>query len=521
MRILFVLLVCLSLSGLKAQDTLSVYFNFGSSKINKEYRSLNAVLKDYNLSDVDSIQFIGYADSVGKSRANLNLSLKRGANVYEFCKGTIGEDIPVAIIARGEGPLENPALNRRVDIILYYKVIPEEGISKDEIVKDVVSDCFYIDYNALDYCHTSEIVRKKKKYIQIEAPVTINFPLRKLYYVVSGKDGKYNVRRVSWKKKITGHFWWRKKRYVALVPKESFDDYKIFVLRDGPCEKCSVDWFGMGVLITKLEYRPDMFLMQNFQARFTIRKRKYLKIRVPKEYVNQSEPYFYGTEGWYKQLEWTTKRIGVKRKRYYYTKLANDGVNFSTIYRRKSVSECVFGGAFGVGSFFPCCLKPSFGPSISLGIEPGVFYQNDTITGFLAANLSLANARSRLNLKLGVNTNFSLYSSINYRFNCLSFPLYHLALGSKWKSSADYLESGWMARLFVGTELKTSFRKKTASFIEQNAHLGLAIVNTNYRPIITGAYIYSGIGYDFLQRTNQSAYGLVQVGVTFSLFNWK
>ena len=169
-----------------SQDTITVYFEFGSSKIDSEY---NPILKNlsstYDLSSLDSIQFIGYADSVGNVKSNIRLSKKRAKNVYKTCKPTISSDIFISVLAKGEDRKVNQHENRRVEVLLFFaKELPT---IKEKIIEKVNPRCFLVDFEALSYCHIRTIKKRKKEYVQIEAMNTEIFTKQKHYYVVRGR----------------------------------------------------------------------------------------------------------------------------------------------------------------------------------------------------------------------------------------------------------------------------------------------------------------------------------------------
>ena len=105
-----------------SQDTVSVYFSFGSSKIEQsQYDALHAIPVKYDLSDLDSVRFVGATDSVGKLSSNLKLSEKRAKNVAKYCTGLFPAGIRFTVVATGEKSKQTLSKSRNVDILLFFK----------------------------------------------------------------------------------------------------------------------------------------------------------------------------------------------------------------------------------------------------------------------------------------------------------------------------------------------------------------------------------------------------------------
>ena len=167
MRAHILLLFVLAQNLVWSQDTLSVYFAFGSTRIQpSEQTQLAQIPVHFDVSSLDSVLFIGYADSVGNRRANVRLSEKRAAAVAKYCKKTFA-GVPNRIAAKGEGSHQQDEVNRRVDILLFYdREVPSE---KEEILESTDPRCFYVDFHALRYCHVRTVKKRKKEYVMIEA----------------------------------------------------------------------------------------------------------------------------------------------------------------------------------------------------------------------------------------------------------------------------------------------------------------------------------------------------------------
>ncbi|MBI34954.1 MAG: hypothetical protein CMP67_06275 [Flavobacteriales bacterium] len=146
------------------QDTISIYFNFGESKIpNRELKKLTDIPSNYDLSELDSINFIGMADSIGDFKQNLKLSEKRVLNTYRKCKNILPKNIAIRKIAIGEKTNKKKEKNRRVDIILYFQPFQNNEIDDNNDINKLKKICYNIDYELLHRCHLRVIKKRKKK----------------------------------------------------------------------------------------------------------------------------------------------------------------------------------------------------------------------------------------------------------------------------------------------------------------------------------------------------------------------
>jgi hypothetical protein len=515
--ILFFLLVT---SNLWSQDTINVYFEFGSSKMNSEFHSrIGDISSDYDLSTIDSIQFIGYTDSIGKWSANVRLSEKRAKNVYRHSKLSVEKGLHYSIFARGEGTRDDASLNRRVEIILFYA--PEAPVIPDEVLVNVDPRCFSIDFEALEYSHTRTIRKKRKELIYIEALVVDLFKERTHYYVKKNTKGELDIQRVKWKIKKTGMLWWKKSRYVTQIPKKSFDKFHFFTLTDGPCDGCKEDILTKDTLILNIEeFYPDLFLLHNAQTRMKLFGKFDLRARVPREYIDRSDSYFYSSSDHDRigntEFQWKTKR-GRRRQNYYYADLPILGDRFPWIKRERMTTICTndYDGS-GINNVPFCGGVRGSRIELQFDLETGVFLQNNDPTAFLAGGLSYTSSRSYTTLLAGINSHFGLYGSARYQFHYLSFPFAALKPVNAWQTLSERKEITTYGRLLFGAEVKTSFNKDYQSFMEGNLHLGLTLVNTNERNFIPRIYVYGGIAKDFINHANLKPYPFVQAGLIFN-----
>jgi hypothetical protein len=528
MRKLLLLLLLASTVSF-SQDTIPVYFDFGSSRLKPAYEAvLGRLGADYDLSLVDSVQFIGYADSVGDRNANTHLSLRRAKNTYKFCKKLLERTVVISMLARGEGTRKTDSLNRRVDVILYY---PKSGDGPDdkqpeEILTHVDPRCFFIDFDALENCHVRYIRKKNKELVYIEAMDLDLFRDTKHYYVNKEVKGKTTIQRLKWKTEVTGRFWWKKKRLVAGIPRKGFDQFRFFTLHDAPCDGCSEKILdGDTVVFTYASYYPDLFLLDNAQVKTPFLRRKQVRIRVPKEYVDPADSYYYSRRAYTtyssNSFQWEEKR-GRRRQNYYYAEFPVVDGEIPYIQKKRLVSRCVVTtrrDLTGNTGWMNCGTR--WGSRLDIGfrlnLEAGAFYHNDTLTGFLVAGISHATQRSSTSLQAGINTHVGFYGSLNYKYHFLSFPLRALNPVANWQNGTAVTAFNLYLRAYAGADLKTSYTSKYSSFVEGNVHLGLSFFNTRYAAFLPQLYVQGGIARDFSNRINVNGYAFVQVGVRINV----
>ncbi len=217
-----ILLTMLTSVHVHGQDTISVFFDFGHSKIlYSELEKLNAIPINYDLSDLDSIHFIGMADSVGDFKANIKLSEKRAKNVARHCERLFPENVTTKITALGERTIDESEKNRRVDIILHFKPIQAEQVEQTEDIqkKEV---CYNIDYKLLHRCHLRIVTKRKKELTIIETNIPDLRKNKEHYYGSTSKNGDFLAKKVKWSSKRTGNLWWAETRLCSDYSKRRF-----------------------------------------------------------------------------------------------------------------------------------------------------------------------------------------------------------------------------------------------------------------------------------------------------------
>lgn len=505
------------------QDTTSIYFEFGSSKLNNNAENVLTVIPtQITTSIVDSIQFIGYADSVGRWDENVRLSLRRAKNAQKYLRQFYPKDLTYSMYAKGEGQLKDASKNRRVDVIVFY-TRSDDDEDPVEVIENVEPRCFEVDFLALQYCNARVITKNKKEYVYIEALPNENLKNKGHYFVKEDSKNGNTVQRVRWKLKKTGSLWWKSNRYVTTIPKSSYDKYQFFTLSPGPCDGCSEEIFTKDTIImTIAKYYPDGFLASVMQAKVRFFGGGMVKIRVPREYVNLNESYFYGSHPYSMinnyNLEWESKRS--KRKSdYYFAKLQllNGRVPYIKKYTLTTVcvndyenggKGCGWNGCGGVFGF----PRTEF----QINAEPGAFYHNDTLTGYLTMGVSYTTQMTYTALNLGLNTHLGLYANGSFKYHFFSFPFQALNPKNVWSSNTNYSITTF-GRLYTGIQAKTSYNESYQSFLEANFHLGMVTVNTEMKSLFPRIYIQGGIAKDFLNRVNSNFYPYGEVGITMNI----
>ncbi len=512
------------------QDKLSIYFEFGSSKIqDKQANILNAIPANYDLSDADSIVYIGMADSTGNFDSNLKLSEKRARKVAKYCKKIIPETIPYKVKAIGETNATDDAKSRRVEIVFYYQS------SSATIVDSEIEDggiqnnkpCFNIDYRLLHKSQVRTITKKEKQQVLIETSLSSIENKRQHYYGEINSQGEFVSKQVRWKARNSGKSWWKERRYIATIPKESYDNYRLFKTDDEPCDTCSENLIEQKKITKKTECRQvDYFVMQNMQYKRILFNKKHINIRVPREYVDTSAAYYIGC-GDSTKLVWKTKK-GWGRKKYYYAKLTIDYMH-NRVYNITKYTEC-------------CETKPEPSECDMIIMECAYIGYQAPYTGGLTFTFEIADNYQQpehltyggirikkensigssaysvdgYSLLAGLDINKQFYGSLKYQVSITAFDYEVINPFTSWQKPASQPAfQPKYGRMYVGTELKKGFIDN--HFLEQSAFVGLEAINVRTDAIIPRVFFQVGVGYDYLQNNTTDVYPLLQFGVNINL----
>ncbi|MCH8902806.1 MAG: OmpA family protein [Bacteroidetes bacterium] len=493
------------------QDTVSIYFRLGSSKIlDAQRETLNAITVKFDLSELDSVNYIGMADSVGDLKSNFRLAEKRARNVAKYCKKLLPAKIPSRSMSLGESTERNDnAQNRRVDIVLFFP-------TEEEVVVEEIEGCYYIDYALLHRSHVRTVTKGKKEWIIIETDEADLKKSKEHYTATMTKGGEVRTKKVNWSKWFNGKGWYSNTRYIAKILKKDFDAFKIFKIEEPPCNECN-EAFPSEIEITKEDtcVQVDRFLMHNILFKYMPFSFRSVKIRAPRKYVVIDDQYYIGC-GLERELVWTTKR-GRRKRNYYYSRLPIEfGYTIANITR---VMDCCESDPEPSECDVPMIdirSTPWEGEPLNLNVEIGSHYQQSTITPYVGIAISAEGLSSRAALLVGTDVDLSFISSLRYQLTYLSFPLNRLNPISGWQNPKK-IGSGKFDRFYLGAELKIKINETQQSYLEQNIHLGLAISNIQNGPSISRIFIQYGIGFDYLGNNSSGVYSIAQLGMNIKI----
>lgn len=318
------LIISFSLSFLTSKaskcssDTVVVYFDFGSAKLSKTARAqIRNLSSKYSLKDVDSVSYKGLADSVGSSKANIKLSMKRAKATKKYAR-YLFRKTATKTSWRGEGKSLNQKKNRKVEIVLFYKIKAEELKEDDSLDSVYVPSeslapplCYEVAYDILAKSHTRVISKRRKKYQLIQYYYPFQKAPKKIFYGVK-VDGKLTLKKIKWRGG-DGYF-------EALVPLSSFNSYKIFRVTGQPCSACSEPLEEEDkISLVDTTRQVDHLLMKNMQFKRSFLSEKIKQIRVPREFIDSEASYFMGCD-METELIWKEKR-GRRKKKFLFLDL--------------------------------------------------------------------------------------------------------------------------------------------------------------------------------------------------------
>lgn len=496
----------------KSQDTLTIYFEFGKSKISeRQVLILNSISSRYDLAEIDSVHYTGVADSVGDVKANLKLSNKRARETADYCKRFLGKNHAYRIIALGEKSGSNPERNRRVNIVLYMKPLKEEKeepISQNAEAVRIAGACYYVDYDLLHRANRRVIVKNHVEYVRLEVDAKHLKKQKEHSYATVNKQGNIEIKKVRWI---------YRGNYVSLIPKKDFQQFRIFKTGKEPCEECSEDLQARkGIVYESRCVQVDRFLMNNIRVKTGLFRPRLVKIRALREYVNPGDRYYIGC-GLERELFWKTQK-GKRRSKYYYATLPVYGGFLENITRvmeccksKQEPSECNVGMIACHGISLP-------DKSILFLAEAGDHYRFGEHRPYLALGLSNWGNRNLLSLFAGTNSDLDMYGSLRYQYHFLNVPFRMLNPVSTWQSPGSLWSSSHYASLYIGSELNAwKSTGSKADLLEQNLHLGFASMSPRNKPRIPRIFIQCGIGYDYLKNYSLKPYFIAQAGIQFRL----
>jgi hypothetical protein len=534
MRILF-LLIFLAPPLARSQDTLSVYFATGSTKVRPYYSAKIGELRQrYDLSGADSVRITGYADTAGRADANFRLSMKRAGHVYKNMKDILPAELPFSIDAEGEQSRVPDSLNRRVDIVIYSRFARNAAANGgydpngDDIVTAEIG-CFVSDRSMIGLINTKIVKSGRKENVVLETEEFGYFRENPLYCVREVDiKGKAVLQRVKWKEKTTGQLWWKKKRLTASVAKYGFDRFFLVELQKAPCDGCSERVLNRDTVLRRYPVLfDDYFLMSNMQMKVRLFGNGRVKLRVPKEYVDPAGEYYFSYRQSYlssSRIEWESSDRKKKRLYYFAEAELDDRIYLPGITRLGMTTRCerntnYIPSAFRSGRMTCGGVRERVrwpGLSANISMEAGAFRHNDSTTAYVAAGCSHITDRTFTSLHAGVNSNLGLYGSARFQFDYFSFPFKALSPRG-WSSPSSVGPVDVYGRLFAGAETKLSYNKSYRSFSEVNLHAGLLCINAREKAAVPRIFVYGGIARDLSNTISRDPYMFVQTGIVFRI----
>lgn len=508
--------------NLYAQDKVVIFFESGSSKIDEsQEKKLKNIPSKFNLAELDSAWFIGKADSLGKLKANIKLSVKRAKNIANYCKDILPDSVPIRIYGIGEKQKQIEYKDRSVTIVLFLKpvAVEEKTVLNDTIFS--IKGCYNIDYYLLQRAHFRYITKNKKKFVLIEiAPE--DFPSnckRSFYSSTTDSDSEIIPKPLKWVVKTTGNDWWKKSRYQTTVEKSVFDKYKIFWVSNEPCDDCSInfrkdsfpDRESKAIIDSCL--MEDKFLMDNVQIKRMLFRRRYLKLRAPIEYVDIKSSYFLDFDR-DKKITWKleTKR---RNKNYYVAKIP--------IYK-KSYRDQYF---YSFSKMNMCCYVPTlqnytqnrlgcclcyFTASIKINIEIGNNHFQKINIPYAGILFESNGPYFNKDLLIGIDSSKNLYTRIRLQFNFITTGFSVFNPFTNWQSPKMLYQNPFTVfRMYVGSELRRGKIEDKGVFFEHFWHTGFSFnFGENYR---IRAFAQYGMGYDFNKIISNKSYPILQTGM--------
>ena len=402
-----------------AQDTVSVYFETGSAKINEEMvLKLNAISSSYDLSALDSVLYVGLADSTGANDFNIKLSEKRARTVARYCSEMIPVTVPVTCIARGEATSQVLDDNRRVDVILYFPIEADSVVLPDTTA--VESNCYRVDYFLLHRCSATATTKGKKKYTLVQTCFDVRDTID--YYSGSlNTNGDFVAKKIKWsltKPKKSAHII---ACYSAKIPVADYDRFRIFQIKEPPCDSCSEDFPQAKQIQNETTcFQVDRFLMQDLQIRTTPFKSNSVKVRVARDLVNLNEKYYVGCST-VEEVNWISKK-GKRKAKYLYATLPSYTFRISNITRYMLCCDS-YAEPSQCDSAIVKLEIASFCNDLMFDLEAGCNLLSDSSRFYMGLGLNKSFNRSQFFLMAGLDHNYDFFGTLRFRQHFLLMPL--------------------------------------------------------------------------------------------------
>lgn len=517
-RAVTLLTLCCALHDAAAQDTLSVYFEFGKWRIpREEQKTLATIPYRFELSSLDSVQFIGMADSIGSLTSNLKLSHRRATEVADHCRKHLPLHTPTSTYATGAIDQGDRVLNRRVDIVFHLKPASRSEQERLETLHEPQPlpepPCYVSDCDLMSRCIVTSFMKGRREFMEIEAPGRLSVPNP------SGAVLDMNVTRYRRSADTNEHIrlkWTRKPSrnkkapasFITSLPKADFDRYGVLIKKDGDCVVPTLDTC----------VRIDHALMQELQYRPSFNISKGLLVRAPRYAVKPNARYFYGCRPGV-PFEWE-QRNGKKRSDHYYTRLPLWLGMAQGISREMISCESHCDTTYCRRGYLRCQYRAKPDVAYKIVVEGGFHGQGNDDLPYIMLGSSKAGHSSLATVQVGIDSDLRPLISLRYQFHFLEFSSQQLDPTQAWHWPSDQATIDRYYRTYLGTELRWRGGEAGQGLLEQNLHLGIAHVNEKPSALLTRIFLQGGVAIDFSGRTSDQPYLHWSVGTFIRLYRF-
>lgn len=504
---------------ISAQDTLSVFFDSGKWRIPRDQAlALNELPYRIDLTSIDSIHFIGMADSIGLVESNLKLSDRRVREVAQRCEELLPARLRTRAFAIGAISMGDRARNRRVDIVFHSRASSEHLSSDTPKESDTgieeAPPCYVIDCELIGRYTVREFMKGRRTFVEVTVPGLLTPPnpsrtvmdlSRPRYHGVrSGKD-PFEPRQIKWTRKPARN---RKSPpdHIASMPSDAFEQWGIRVqVEADDCVQKKLDTC----------IRVDHALMQNLQFKQRLFRSSTLLVRAPRSAVDLSVPYFMGCK---KEIavNWT-ERGGKRRSGFYYTELFTLPSGAMPISR--SMISCETGcdtTGCNKGYFMWRCLRaPDEAWKITL--ESGYRVRSEDNNVYAAMGLCKAGSQGAVTVLIGMDGGMRPFALLRYQVHFLDLSLPSLRMLDPWQWPTDQVFIDKYIRAYAGAEFMARPGSGADRLLEPSAHIGVAFVNERPKAMLPRVFAHAGIGTDGLAPDGSSAYMIASAGCVIRL----
>ena len=527
---LFCFFYLLFLIGLKAQDKIILRYDVGVFALDStQKRDLLNAIHSYSKYSIDSIIIRGFADSLGNYQTNLELSRKRAKGVADYFRRELPYRVKFKYYAVGEASKKIENIDRRVEVLIHAKE------QSNDTLPDTVSmghpKCITTAYDVLSVTRIYSIRKLKTDFVVLEMEANHLLSGKKrikdsLYYAVVSKDSTIRYVKLKWRKRGSGVLWWARTRYQIEVPKSNFDSHKVFYLADLPCKVCGY------VIGDTLAIKPkidsclvnDAMISYNIQYKSSLFNRKFIEIRVPREFVSQDLTYYYlSNSNDYLKLDWLTKS-GKRNGVYFFAALPlkKDEYKIEPVFHTspilKSVACCHQIDTFKYEHYKGFMPGPClWNGSIELSGEVGNYHFQRKDISYVGLGIYKEGTKDQFNLMVGIDINKNSVINLRYQYNYLTMPFALLNPFSSWGdfSVGVFKERKYFFRLYTGSSLTIAELNQVGRFTHQDLHLGVSIASE--KSVIKRIYCQYGYGYDYTQSFDRLFTPILNYGIIFRL----